>query len=219
MTILAARTDSRAADEGGDRRRWIALVVVCLAMFMNALDGSIVNVALPDIQRSLHFSQAGLTWVVDAYLISFGSFLLMAGRLGDLVGRKKVFLTGVAVFTLASIACGSADSQAMLVGGAIRAGDRRRAVGLGDRRDHRHRIPELRRAGEGDERLRVRGGGRWLRRTPRGRGAHPGTQLALDLLRERADRHRDAALRHGPIWSRTSASAFDTASTSPDRSW
>ena len=84
-------------------------------MFMNALDGSIVNVALPDIQRSLHFTQSGLTWVVDAYLISFGSFLLMAGRLGDLIGRKKVFLSGVALFTLASIACGSADSQAMLV--------------------------------------------------------------------------------------------------------
>ena len=103
-------------DPAGDRRRWIALVVVCLAMFMNALDGSIVNVALPDIQRSLHFTQSGLTWVVDAYLISFGSFLLMAGRLGDLIGRKKVFLAGVALFTLASIACGSADSQAMLVG-------------------------------------------------------------------------------------------------------
>jgi EmrB/QacA subfamily drug resistance transporter len=115
MTILAARTNSGATDAGGDRRRWVALVVVCLAMFMNALDGSIVNVALPDIQRSLHFSQAGLTWVVDAYLISFGSFLLMAGRLGDLVGRKKVFLTGVSIFTLASIACGSANSQAMLV--------------------------------------------------------------------------------------------------------
>ena len=99
----------------GDRRRWIALVVVCLAMLMNALDGSIVNVALPDIQRSLHFSQSDLTWVVDAYLISFGSFLLMAGRLGDLIGRKKVFLVGVALFTLASIACGSADSQGMLV--------------------------------------------------------------------------------------------------------
>ncbi len=99
----------------GDRRRWIALVVVCLAMFMNALDGSIVNVALPDIQRSLHFTQSGLTWVVDAYLISFGSFLLMAGRLGDLIGRKKVFLAGVGLFTLASIACGSADGQAMLV--------------------------------------------------------------------------------------------------------
>ncbi|MGA8725760.1 MAG: MFS transporter [Acidimicrobiales bacterium] len=115
MTIQAARPISPTTEPGGDRRRWIALVVVCLAMFMNALDGSIVNVALPDIQRSLHFSQAGLTWVVDAYLISFGSFLLMAGRLGDLVGRKKVFLSGVTLFTLASIACGSAGSQAMLV--------------------------------------------------------------------------------------------------------
>jgi len=112
MTIPADVTIPPAI---GDRRRWIALVVVCLAMLMNALDGSIVNVALPAIQRSLHFSQSGLTWVVDAYLISFGSFLLMAGRLGDLVGRKKVFLAGVALFTLASIACGSAGNQTMLV--------------------------------------------------------------------------------------------------------
>ncbi len=112
MTIQA---DVTIPPADGDRRRWIALVVVCLAMLMNALDGSIVNVALPAVQRSLHFSQSGLTWVVDAYLISFGSFLLMAGRLGDLVGRKKVFLAGVTVFTLASIACGSAQSQAMLV--------------------------------------------------------------------------------------------------------
>ena len=123
MTIPAPRTvppsPPRAQPETlsphADRRRWIALVVVCLAMFMNALDGSIVNVALPAIQRSLHFSQSGLTWVVDAYLISFGSFLLMAGRLGDLIGRKKVFLAGVTLFTLASVACGAADSQAMLV--------------------------------------------------------------------------------------------------------
>jgi EmrB/QacA subfamily drug resistance transporter len=120
MTIPANRTIAQptppeALADTGDRRRWIALVVVCLAMFMNALDGSIVNVALPDIQKSLHFTQSGLTWVVDAYLISFGSFLLMAGRLGDLIGRKKVFLAGVAVFTLASIACGSATSQGMLV--------------------------------------------------------------------------------------------------------
>jgi EmrB/QacA subfamily drug resistance transporter len=124
MTIPADRTISRTISQpnpeahasAGDRRRWIALVVVCLAMFMNALDGSIVNVALPDIQKSLHFTQSGLTWVVDAYLISFASFLLMAGRLGDLIGRKKVFLAGVALFTLASIACGSAGSQGMLVG-------------------------------------------------------------------------------------------------------
>src|SRR5665213_1329397 len=82
-----------------DKRRWIALIVVCLAMLMNALDSSIVNVALPSIQRQLHFSQSGLTWVVDAYLIAFGSFLLLAGRLGDLIGRKKVFLSGVSLFT------------------------------------------------------------------------------------------------------------------------
>src|SRR5271170_7261969 len=115
MTIQEVGTIPGDVSEVGDRRRWIALVVVCLAMFMNALDGSIVNVALPAIQRSLLFSQSGLTWVVDAYLISFGSFLLMAGRLGDLIGRKKVFLAGVTLFTLASIACGAADSQAMLV--------------------------------------------------------------------------------------------------------
>jgi EmrB/QacA subfamily drug resistance transporter len=115
MTIQEVGTIPQDVSETGDRRRWIALVVVCLAMFMNALDGSIVNVALPDIQKSLGFSQSGLTWVVDAYLISFGSFLLLAGRLGDLVGRKKVFLAGVALFVLASIACGSADSQGMLI--------------------------------------------------------------------------------------------------------
>jgi EmrB/QacA subfamily drug resistance transporter len=98
-----------------DRRRWIALIVVCLAMLMNALDGSIVNVALPSIQRELGFSQANLTWVIDAYLITFGSFLLMAGRLGDLVGRKRVFLSGVAIFTASSALCGFATSQAMLI--------------------------------------------------------------------------------------------------------
>jgi EmrB/QacA subfamily drug resistance transporter len=100
-----------------DRRRWIALIVVCLAMLMNALDGSIVNVALPSIQRDLGFSQANLTWVIDAYLITFGSFLLMAGRLGDLVGRKRVFLFGVALFTASSALCGFATSQTMLIAG------------------------------------------------------------------------------------------------------
>jgi len=98
-----------------DKRRWIALIVVCLAMLMNALDGSIVNVALPSIQHDLHFSQSNLTWVVDAYLIAFGSFLLLAGRLGDLLGRKKVFLSGVALFTASSLVCAVAQSQAMLI--------------------------------------------------------------------------------------------------------
>jgi EmrB/QacA subfamily drug resistance transporter len=97
------------------RRRWVALCVVCLGMTMNVLDQTIVNVALPTIQRSLHFSQVSLAWVVDGYLITFGGFLLLAGRLGDLVGRKKTFLVGVSVFTASSALCGLATSQAMLI--------------------------------------------------------------------------------------------------------
>jgi EmrB/QacA subfamily drug resistance transporter len=98
-----------------ERRRWIALIVVCFAMLMNLLDQTIVNVALPTIQRDLHFSQATLAWVIDAYLITFAGSLLLAGRLGDLFGRKKVFLVGVALFTVASVACGAADSQILLI--------------------------------------------------------------------------------------------------------
>jgi len=97
------------------RRAWIALAVVCLGQFMVVLDSTIVNVALDDIQADLHFSAAALTWVVNAYLVTFGSFMLVAGRVGDLVGRRRVFLAGVALFTLASVACGFADSQGLLI--------------------------------------------------------------------------------------------------------
>jgi EmrB/QacA subfamily drug resistance transporter len=100
----------------GDRRRWLALGIVCMAMLMNTLDGSVVNVALPAIQRDLNIAQADLTWVINAYLISFGSFLLLAGRLGDLVGRKLVFLSGVTLFTLASVLCGLAEDEKLLIG-------------------------------------------------------------------------------------------------------
>jgi len=98
-----------------ERRRWAALAVVCLGQLMMILDATIVNVALPAIQADLSFSQAGLTWVLDAYLIAFGSFLLLAGRLGDLVGRKRVFLTGLVLFTAASAACGLATDQTSLI--------------------------------------------------------------------------------------------------------
>jgi EmrB/QacA subfamily drug resistance transporter len=100
-----------------ERRRWIALAVLCLGQLMMVLDATIVNVALPSIQRDLHFSQGNLTWVIDAYLITFGGFLLLAGRMGDLVGRKKVFLAGLVLFTAASIFCGLASSQGMLIAG------------------------------------------------------------------------------------------------------
>jgi EmrB/QacA subfamily drug resistance transporter len=99
-----------------DRRRWTALFVVCLAQLMVVLDVTIVNVALPSIQHDLHFSQASLTWVVNAFLVTFGSLLLLAGRIGDLVGRKRVFLAGVATFTVASLLCGIAPSEGALIG-------------------------------------------------------------------------------------------------------
>ena len=101
---------------GTDRRRWMSLVVVCLAQLMIVLDTTIVNVALPSIQHDLHFTQGNLTWVINAFLVTFGSFLLLAGRLGDLVGRKRVFMLGVIVFTIASALCGLAPTQGVLIG-------------------------------------------------------------------------------------------------------
>jgi EmrB/QacA subfamily drug resistance transporter len=114
QTTIEKRTDIERKQE---RRRWIALAVLCLGQLMMVLDATIVNVALPSIQRDLHFSQGNLTWVIDAYLITFGGFLLLAGRMGDLVGRKKVFLSGLVLFTAASIFCGLASSQGMLIAG------------------------------------------------------------------------------------------------------
>jgi EmrB/QacA subfamily drug resistance transporter len=95
--------------------RWLALVVLCAGMLMIVLDATIVNVALPSIQRDLGFSQSSLAWVVNAYLIAFGGVLLLAGRLGDLIGRRRMFLSGLAVFTAASLLCGVAGSQEMLI--------------------------------------------------------------------------------------------------------
>ena len=99
-----------------DRRRWLALVIVCMAQLMIVLDTTIVNVALPSIQHDLHFSQGNLTWVINAFLVTFGSFLLLAGRLGDLIGRRTVFLAGLTVFTVASALCGIAPTQGILIG-------------------------------------------------------------------------------------------------------
>jgi EmrB/QacA subfamily drug resistance transporter len=99
-----------------DRSRWIALVVLCAGFLMIILDQTIVNVALPSIQTDLHFSQSTLAWVVNAYLIAFGGLLLLVGRLGDLIGRRRIFLAGLTVFTAASLACGLADDKALLIG-------------------------------------------------------------------------------------------------------
>src|SRR3954465_7844789 len=98
-----------------DRTRWVALYVLCTGMLMIVLDVTVVNVALPSIQDDLGFSNAGLAWVVNAYLIAFAGLLLLSGRLGDLLGRRRVLLLGLGVFTVASLACGASQGQAALV--------------------------------------------------------------------------------------------------------
>ena len=164
-------------------------------MLMIILDSTVVNVALPSIQRDLGFSQADLAWIVNAYLIAFGGLLLLAGRLGDLLGRRRVFLIGLAVFTAASLLCGAAESQALLigarfvqgVGGALtsgvilgmivtmfpKPGDQARAIGV----------------------YSFVAAGRRVDRAARRRRADRADQLALDLPDQRPDRDRHRAVR------------------------
>ncbi|MDX6493994.1 MAG: hypothetical protein QOH02_1929, partial [Gaiellaceae bacterium] len=98
-----------------DPRRWKALALICSAFFMTVLDVAIVNVALPTIKTSLHFSQPNLQWVITAYSLTFGGFLLLGGRIGDLLGRRRIFMLGTGLFTAASLTCGLAQNEAMLI--------------------------------------------------------------------------------------------------------
>src|SRR5215207_5440361 len=114
MTQAQVGTDQN--EVVSDRSRWIALYVLCIGMLMIVLDITVTNVALPSIKSDLGFTQSSLAWVVNAYLITFGGLLLLAGRLGDLVGRRTIFLVGLAVLSVASLFCGLAQSQGVLIG-------------------------------------------------------------------------------------------------------
>src|SRR5207245_7511402 len=117
-------------NETKNDRRWLALLILCAGFLMIVLDMTIVNVALPSIKNDLGFTQASLAWVVNAYLIAYAGVLLLAGRLGDLIGRRRIFLIGLVAFTAASMLCGLSVSQPMLIaarfllggGGAVGAG-------------------------------------------------------------------------------------------------
>src|SRR5580658_9281940 len=97
--------------------RWLILVIACLAQFMVVLDATIVNVALPSIQRGLHFSPDNLQWVVNSYTLLFGGFLMLGGRAADLIGRQRLFIAGIVLFTVASLVNGFAQSSTMLIVG------------------------------------------------------------------------------------------------------
>src|SRR5688500_18099339 len=98
-----------------DRKRWLTLVVLCLGVLMIVLDTTIVNVALPSIRADLGFTETSLVWVVNAYMLTFGGFLLLGGRLGDLFGHRRLFLGGITLFTVASLGCGLSTTQGLLV--------------------------------------------------------------------------------------------------------
>jgi EmrB/QacA subfamily drug resistance transporter len=112
-------TTNPAPGAGRPDRRWLALIVLCLGALMIVLDTTIVNVSLPSIREDLGFSEAALAWVVNAYVLTFGGFLLLGGRLGDLFGHRRMFLAGITLFTLASLACSLAYSQGLLVGARV----------------------------------------------------------------------------------------------------
>jgi EmrB/QacA subfamily drug resistance transporter len=113
---LIGRSRMQTTQSHTDSTRWLALYALCAGMLMIVLDATIVNVALPSIQESLDFSQSNLAWVVNAYLIPFGGLLLLAGRMGDLLGQRRVFLVGLTIFTAASVLCAASESQGMLIG-------------------------------------------------------------------------------------------------------
>src|SRR6266513_3190611 len=115
LSLREALTDDLAPTAERSSGRWFALIVLCLGALMIVLDTTIVNVALPSIRQDLGFSETSLAWVVNAYLLTYGGFLLLGGRLGDLFGHRRLFLAGIALFTLASLACGLSTTQWMLV--------------------------------------------------------------------------------------------------------
>ena len=177
---------------GPDPRRWQALALVCVAFFMTILDVSIVNVALPSIKESLDVSDTSLQWVLIAYAITFGGFLLLGGRLADLLGRRRIFMIGVAVFAGASSRLRARGLDRRAHRRSRRAGARRGPRLTGDPLDHHHHVRGRGGAEQGARDLGRDGRQRRGGRRPRGRDPDPVPRLGVDLLRQRPRRGRCA---------------------------
>ena len=180
---------ARILDEAN--RKWLTLAAVSFGLFMIMLDNTIVNVALPSIQESLGLKVSELEWVVTGYALTFGALMLTGGKLADLFGRRCIFVVGLVIFTLASLACGLAGSAGVLIGSARRPGRRRRAHEPGDALDHHGHLPAAA-ARDGDRHLGRRLGARARDRPARRRPDHRAHQLELDLLHQRPGRRRSA---------------------------
>ena len=211
MSVLAS--PAHAAQP--DRRRWIALAVIVTAQFMVVLDVAIVNVALPTIKTDLHFSQESLQWVVTAYSILFGGVLLLGGRMADLLGRRRLFMAGLALFTVSSLLDGLAWSEGSLIAFRAAPGPRRGAALAGraldpddDVRGRPGAQPRARHLGRG---LRQR---RRRRRAAR-RRAHERAQLVVDLLHQRAGRRRSCSRSRRGSCARAAPTSRTATSTCP----
>ena len=181
-----------------DNRKWWTLGAMCFALFMIMLDNTVVNVALPSIQRDLGASISGLEWTINGYTLSFAVLLATGGRLGDIFGRRRMFLIGVVIFAFSSATAGLAQGATDLVASRVAAGRRRGADDAGHALDHHRRLPRPR-ARQGDGHLGGRlGAGPGRRPRPR-RLPHRARQLAGDLLPQHPGRdrrrHRDAVRR------------------------
>ena len=197
-TAASARPDEFAeppASGAGESNRWLVLVIVCLAQFMVILDATVVNVALPSIQTDLGFSEANLQWVINSYTLMFGGFLLLGGRAGDLFGRRRVFLLGVAVFSFASLLNGLATSDTWLVA-------TRGLQGLGGALVSPAALSIITTTfAEGEERTKALGVWSAIAAGGGAFGLLLGgiltdlLTLGVDLLRQRADRDRDRGAR------------------------
>ena len=173
-----------------ERRRWIALALLASAQFVVVLDASIVNVALPTIGEALSFSQSNLAWVVNAYVLTFGGFLLLGGRMADLLGRRRVFMGGLIVFALASLAGGLAETEGQLIAARAVQGLGRRDPLTGRAVDRHDDVPRRRRAQQGARRLGRGCGKRRRRRRSARRRADRLPRLGVGAVGQRADRHR-----------------------------
>jgi sugar phosphate permease len=189
-TRIGSRTSRAAADLSSQRGKNLALMLLAMTQFVVVIDASIVNVALPSIGSHLHFSRDDLSWVVNAYTLTFGGFLLLGGRLADLLGRRRMFMIGLVVFSLASLAGGLAQSEAWLI--AARA-----VQGLGAAIVSPAALSIITTTfAEGAERNRALGiwgavaGAGARRRGAVGRHSHERSELAVGVVRERTDRHR-----------------------------
>ena len=169
-----------------ERRRWIALALLCFAQFIVVLDASIVNVALPSIGEGLDFSQENLAWVVNAYVLTFGGFLLLGGRMADLLGRRRVFISGLLLVAAASLAAGFAATEGQLIAARAAQGLGAAIISPGGAVDRHHHLPRRRRAQQGAGRLgRGRRSGWRRRRAPRG-DPHGRPRLGVGAVGERA---------------------------------